>query len=406
MRHRNLVRTFASLALLPLCMSCGGASFDVPSEIKGLRVLAVQKTPPYPNPGESVDLKVLYWDGKSPEGDPRPIDLQLFACFNPKGDLYYNCGLGNVVGTGDADGGTGDADGATPDGGADASAVAPAPLPHVASRVSSVTSHEAPINFSMSALRADTKISAPGAGLSSGGAFADPKHVFERSFTIPEKDKIIVARAPGVPPYGLAYSLFTACAGHVGPAKTTATNSLPIGCFDANETQLGPDDFILGYASMYIYEPGSGLGGADRVNNNPEIDDFLFDQGSVKGSTEADDDATLRHFPRCTGDRAKCAKYAVKVKMDPSRVVDLDDDPTATTPSGARLKEQVWVSYYTTGGELKSGLRLVNDAQRGWNEDNATELTLPDRAGPLRIFAVVHDNRGGVTWAEGKIIVD
>jgi hypothetical protein len=48
----------------------------------------------------------------------------------------------------------------------------------------------------------------------------------------------------------------------------------------------------------------------------------------------------------------------------------------------------------------------VNDATRGWNEKNEAEYTAPAEPGPVRVFAVVHDNRGGVAWVEGKIIVD
>ena len=43
----------ALAALLP-CLGCA-PEVDLPSEIKGLRVLAVQKSAPYAKPGESVD---------------------------------------------------------------------------------------------------------------------------------------------------------------------------------------------------------------------------------------------------------------------------------------------------------------------------------------------------------------
>jgi hypothetical protein len=86
--------------------------------------------------------------------------------------------------------------------------------------------------------------------------------------------------------------------------------------------------------------------------------------------------------------------------------VEIDTDPNAKTPDGQQLEEQVWVAYYITSGELKSSLRLVNDATKGFNEDHNTEYTAPAESGPVRLFAVVHDNRGGVSWQEGKIIVD
>jgi hypothetical protein len=66
----------------------------------------------------------------------------------------------------------------------------------------------------------------------------------------------------------------------------------------------------------------------------------------------------------------------------------------------------VWVAFYTTAGEFKSELRLVNDAQKGWNEDNGTAWRAPMTPGPVRLWGIVHDNRGGVAWVEGEVIVE
>src|SRR5439155_13304884 len=69
MRTSTFVRVgivAASAALL--WSACGGAGFEPSSKIKGLRVLALQKEPAYPHPGETVDLKLLYWDGKASDG--------------------------------------------------------------------------------------------------------------------------------------------------------------------------------------------------------------------------------------------------------------------------------------------------------------------------------------------------
>ena len=102
MRSLRLLRTIALLALSATATAaCGGAGFDTPEKIKGLRILAVQKDKPYPKPGEEVTLKLLYWDGKAKEGSPRNLEVDFFPkdpktgalvpCVNPTGDLYYGC---------------------------------------------------------------------------------------------------------------------------------------------------------------------------------------------------------------------------------------------------------------------------------------------------------------------------
>src|SRR5690349_15490178 len=94
MSLRKLARNLALVAFGPLALTtCGGASFDDPSVIKGLRVIAVQKSAPYPQAGAQVKIKLLFWDAKSTEDNPRNLFISISnkACENPPGDLYYNC---------------------------------------------------------------------------------------------------------------------------------------------------------------------------------------------------------------------------------------------------------------------------------------------------------------------------
>src|SRR6185503_7790143 len=117
MSLRKLARSLVLVAGLPLVLTtCGGASFEDPAQIKGLRVVAVQKSAPYPRPGDQVNIKLVFWDGKSTDDDPRNIFVYLSStpCENPKGDLYYNCltELGGAT----PDGGSDVPDGGAPDG--------------------------------------------------------------------------------------------------------------------------------------------------------------------------------------------------------------------------------------------------------------------------------------------------
>ena len=381
MSLRKLARSLVLIASLPLVLTtCGGAAFEDPAQIKGLRVVAVQKSAPYPRPGDRVNIKLVFWDGKSTEDAPRDIFVYISPtpCENPKGDLYYNCltelggGSPDVPDGGAPDGDVPDSDAPdsdVPEGGAAWRG------PSTASFVPLTRASDAP------------------------SALHDINHVREVNVRISDTiiDRHEVTR--GVQPYGLAYVLFLACAGSPRPVLNARPNELPFGCFDAQGNKLGADDFVIGYTSMYVYN--------ERINHNPVVDDFLFDAGSLADSTTTTDENLIRHIPSCKeSDRSKCPKYQLKAAINRDLTVEKDDDPSAKTPDGQQLEEQAWVAFYTTAGQLKSSLRLVNDATRGWNEQNGTEYTAPAEPGPVRLFAVVHDNRGGVAWAEGKIIVD
>ena len=83
----GVVRVVAFLSLFSL--GCG-PDFDPPSELHSLRVLGVQKDVPYAQPGETVNLQMLWQDASLLAGR----DIQVAwspGCFDPPGDLYYAC---------------------------------------------------------------------------------------------------------------------------------------------------------------------------------------------------------------------------------------------------------------------------------------------------------------------------
>src|SRR5690242_12048536 len=93
MRFRDYPRHALTMLALGVGVSaCNAASFTPASQIKTLRVLAVQKTPAYGIPGMPVDVRLLYWDGKADENNPRSLNVCFFdGCTNPAADLYAGC---------------------------------------------------------------------------------------------------------------------------------------------------------------------------------------------------------------------------------------------------------------------------------------------------------------------------
>ncbi|HEY3594161.1 MAG TPA: hypothetical protein VGL13_09805 [Polyangiaceae bacterium] len=397
MRQRPFVRSLTGAAFLAAlgAAACNGGSFQSGAEITGLRVLAVQKTPAYPQPGETSQLDLLYWDGRAASGMGHDVQVCFFDCFNPLGDLYYNCypQIGAQIAARLQSGGTmadfcppasstsTGSDGGTPDdasfaeaagsndGGVDESGT-----------VDAGTSDDAGADEGSTDIGADA--AAPDAGFLF--AASPTRH---HQIAIPSDIIDMHGTASGSDPYGLAYVLFTACTGHLGLRQGATANDLPLTCLDDDGKELTVEDFVPGYASLYVY--------ANRTNANPVIRNLLFAGQPMLGATGSDP----RRVPVCTtGD----CEIDLKVDVDPASA---EQDPGSTDINGHVLHEEIWVNFYATRGEFTRDVRLINDAMSGWNDDNATQFKVPGTAGPVHLWAVVHDNRGGVSWSEGDIVV-
>lgn len=317
-RHWRLIPLLA--AVLAGAAGCG-EDFEPANELHSLRVLAVRASNPYPKPGETITLQMLWTDGRVTEQPPVHI-AWIGGCFNPAGDLYYGC------------------------------------YPQLASLLAAAPSDPNAAKY-----------------LGQGDSF---------DLSIPEDIVTSHPPAEGVDPYGVAFVFFALCKGTLGPVQDSASG-LPIGCFDSAGTRLGPDDFVPGFLALYSYP--------DQTNRNPTIVSLNFEGQPMTEQPV--------HVPRCQTD--DCPKYDLRVVVDPASV---EPDPGVVDPQGQPLTEQMWVNYYITGGELSSGAKLVNDATKGFNTDTSTEYEAPREAGQVRVYAVVHDNRGGVEWIERVIMVD
>lgn len=319
-----------------------GPEFDPSNELKSLRVLGVKKDKPYALPGEEVDLQLLWYDAKGPREVQRAF---IGGCANPAGDLFYGC------------------------------------FPQYAE------------------LAAKGQLT-----LGDGDQF---------KVTLP--DDIISSRAdqiePGQSASGLYIVYFAVCAGRLsidmqaGAQPTTGSEGLPIRCLDENGKPLGSDDFVVGYSSIYAFD--------DAVNTNPSfvVDDDGKTRFEVAGqSLIADcvgvdcqttpavevscDDEPERCVELCKDDGdASCPKIEVK----PDILQEIETDDVSSRLFKTTVTEQMWVNYYVDRGAM-SEVRLVNDSNSGWNPKYRGELRAPKDTGPLQIWAVVHDNRGGMDF--------
>jgi hypothetical protein len=221
------------------------------------------------------------------------------------------------------------------------------------------------------------------------------------SFSLPTD--IIVAHpvVPGTTAYGVAIAFNMACAGHpellpVDP-NNLSLNSLPIGCFDKNHNALDANSYVVGYATVYAYDT--------ITNANPVIANFIFQGKDLDGgfladsSTEQDagtpgkDGVVIQHCP-VSSSHCPTVSFDVDVPAS-SQERDLLD-----LSNGKPLGEQIWVDYYATTGSLSDDARLLYDPTIGKVVTGGTAVTFqaPTTPTPGTLWAVVHDNRGGVAW--------
>jgi len=355
LKPAGVIRSIGAFSLFLL--GCG-PDFDPPSELHSLRVLAVQKDVPYAQPGDTVNLQMLWQDASPLAGPDRKITIAWSPpCINPPGDLYYSC-----FSDPDAFGGMIKQDG------------------------------------------------------------GNPEHT---SFVVPSN--IISERPPPTdgsknPPYGLTYVFFALCAGQLTLLPNASDTAFPIGCKDESGKLLGADDFVAGYTSVYSFEGFS--------NHNPVIKGFEFRgqplaesefclSPSTDGSAPLAEDClplagsapavdvdcndsiqSARCVPACADDGdSSCPAYAFRPTIDKDDPANQDQDDVSAQLLGREVGEQMWINYYTDKGGFKSPVRLLNDATNGWNYDNGTEFYAPKATGLARIWAVAHDNRGGMAWA-------
>lgn len=346
--------------LAALAAGCA-EGFPSPSLLDSLRVLAVQPEPASGVPGEPVTLTMLVHDGRSGREDaPEPTPPQVLwvgGCHNPPSRQYFGCypaieALARQLGE------------AAPD----------APLTPVPGYIGLGTEFELPL---------------PEGILDDAPRYeSDPIH------------------------FGVSYIFFAACAGELR-LDLKAKGSLPVGCFDsASGRRLGPEDYVEGFTTVYTYE--------DELNHNPELESIKF-AGSdvVLGPCEVDDDCealaeTLEGFKsyacsdagQCIPAVARCdgADSCPEYPIEPDAPRDsAEPDPSAPDPGQAEI---LWLNFYADDGEFASETRLLNDRETGWVDNHASGWRpVRKTPGTVRLFATLHDNRGGADWRGFEVLL-
>lgn len=190
----------------------------------------------------------------------------------------------------------------------------------------------------------------------------------------------------GGDPYGMAIVFAIACAGHVayvGVPSGAPPDTIPFGCFSASGAPVGSDGFVFAYSTVYAF--------TDRTNANPVIQSVSF------GGTTVDLKAgvALQHCTQSNIDSCPTTALAVNVPASSD-----ESDPEDLDANGNPLKEQLYVDYYLTAGKVDHNTIILFDPRAGQLSNASDSFYAPQPAGDSIVWAVVHDNRGGVSWAQ------
>jgi hypothetical protein len=115
-------------------------------------------------------------------------------------------------------------------------------------------------------------------------------------------------------------------------------------------------------------------------------------------------ETATRCIATCEGDgEAECPDIDIAPLIDPTSA---ERDQLSEDYFERNVSEQLWINYYSDRGGMRSSVRLLNDATEGWNDEFGVEFWAPSEPGPLSIWAVVHDNRGGAEFVRVKLYAE
>ncbi len=332
---------FTLTAVLSAIFSSCAVGFDPQNMVTGVRILATTIDKPYAAPLDTVKLEVLAVDGRKNPSTPLRHVWIPVTCTNPENDAYYNCFKDLLERT---QGGSGGASGIPP-----------------------ITT-----NTNLNAL------------LPSGTTFnvSIPKNALE-SHAAPKSGD----------PYGLVIVFQFACAGDIKllPTESLANNlqTSPLGCFDVSGQHVSPDEYVFAFTRVYVY--------ASKRNQNPAVLALQVNGADVDRAKGFTLDRCVESVPD------KCAPTTIDVKVpdDAQEMKEGDMDP-----DGRVRREQVWVTYYTTGGRFDADAKLLFDVETGRvRSGTENSLRAPKDPGNYTLWAVVHDNRNGISWLEVPFVV-
>lgn len=352
-----------AVLLVTAALSACDDEFEAPSEVRGVRVLAVRADPASGQPGGTTHLTMLVADQRA----GRKLEVAwLGGCHNPPTRQFYGC---------------------------QSQLRAAAEL--LEKRVLLTPANRLPAG-SFSA----TEVTPSGASAELAFEFELPADILSNAVRI-STDAVH---------YGVSFVFFAVCAGELRPSLH-AEAQVPFECHDAASGQeLGYRDFVTGFATVYSFE---GL-----RNSNPELSSVRFagidpDALAVRCANDADCSALIGENRPGVAARCAVGGYCVP-RVEPCAgdecrefPVSVDSSPATAEPLPEGGSEMVWSNFYTNGGTFDVDTVLLSDRRAGWLEPQPAYYEPPRQpVGLVDLWVTINDHRGGAVWRSFQILVE
>lgn len=201
----------------------------------------------------------------------------------------------------------------------------------------------------------------------------------------------------------------------------------PVVAFLAAEPTLGAVRLSCGVSGLSP-DQRAEFGDRYRINENPRIDDVLLDGDAIATDEEADPPAVHRgRTVTLTAEWAKCPSSALcgdGICGEREDAASCAEDCPAEGGKGCtgaetyawfdvaagrivERREGIAITWYSTAGDFSERrVGLAESDPEPKTPHVATRWIAPSKAGEHTLWAVVRDDRGGVSWSAYRIRVD
>jgi hypothetical protein len=185
--------------------------------------------------------------------------------------------------------------------------------------------------------------------------------------------------------FATAYVFMVACAGQLAAAPLKSglgPNQIPVGCVGAGGNFLGPDEFVLGFTRIFVFD--------QRRNEVPKLDGLTFESAPI------DPAIGIVTGPCVKDDKTGECKTVKLDALFNDAIAEVD--PDNIDADGKIGRETIYVDWFTTVGKFNSDRRILFDGNLGRTPKPAVEFSPPNHPEKGTAWAVLHDNRGGTVW--------
>ena len=225
------------------------------------------------------------------------------------------------------------------------------------------------------------KIATDAATSGSSAILAQGAELSNFSYTVPTS--ALDSLPEGAKATAMVGILSIACPGDLSIEQDS--NSLPFSCKETGTGRVfALDEYVVGLKRIQVR-------GTDR-NQNPQIEQVSFDgaewpEAEVKQVIACDTDNN--DYKPCADD----TKHKIGARPTAASV------ESGRTEFGVDFTEQVIIEYYATEGVFENEIKIAAEPETGWAARKAAS------GKDLTLWMVVHDDRGGATWAERHVHV-